>query len=120
MGLLVIADKQEDYQHWFNAHVAPAPPAAESVKRGEQAFLRSGCVLCHSIRGTTAGGRVGPELTHVGSRRAIAADTLPLTHENLVAWISNPQGVKPGANMPRVKLSDADLDAVARYLESLK
>lgn len=119
MGLLVVVETPEDYARWFNAQVAPAL-SAEGVQRGQQVFMSSGCVLCHAIRGTKAGGRVGPDLTHVGSRQSIAAGTLPLTHGNLLAWIDNPQGFKPGANMPRVKLSGADREAVARYLETLK
>lgn len=120
MGLLVFADPPQQFDAWYAAQVAPAPPPQDAVKRGHDVFMSSGCILCHAIRGTKAGGKVAPDLTHLGSRRSIAADTLDLSHANLVAWISDPQGVKPGANMPRGKLPDSDREAVARYLESLK
>ena len=121
MGLLVAVQTRAEFDAWYAAQVAPAAmAAAPDVKRGHDVFMRSGCILCHAIRGTRAGGRVGPDLTHVGSRMALAADALPLSRDTLALWIANPQGVKPGANMPRVKLADADLKAVARYLESLR
>lgn len=120
MGLLVAVQPKQEFEAWYAAQVAPAASPRADVQRGHDVFMGSGCILCHAIRGTRAGGRVGPDLTHVGSRQAIAADTLPLTRDMLVEWISNPQGVKPGANMPRVRLADADVDAVARYLESLR
>lgn len=120
MGLLVFADPPDRFDAWYAKQLAEASPPNEAVKRGHDVFMRSGCILCHGIRGTKAGGKVGPDLTHFGSRTSIAADTLPLGHDALVSWIADPQGVKPGANMPKVKLSDADREAVARYLESLK
>lgn len=120
MGLLVFADPPQQFDAWYEAQVSAAAPPAAATRQGHDVFMRSGCILCHAIRGTRAGGRVGPDLTHLASRRSIAADTLPLNHEALVAWIGDPQGLKPGANMPRVNLTDADRSAVALYLESLK
>ena len=120
MGLLVFAEPPQQFDAWYAAQVTAAQPPQAAVKRGHDVFMSTGCILCHTIRGTRAGGKVGPELTHVGSRTSIAADTLAFNHANLVAWIGDPQGVKPGANMPRVTLTDADRDAVASYLESLK
>jgi cytochrome c oxidase subunit 2 len=72
------------------------------------------------LRGTPAGGRPGPDLTHVGSRRSIAAGTLPMNRGALQGWIAQPQALKPGTMMPPVALEPADADAVSRYLESLK
>jgi cytochrome c oxidase subunit 2 len=85
-----------------------------------EVFLRSGCVACHSVRGTPASGLLGPDLTHVGARITLAAGTLPNNRGNLQAWIADPQGVKPGAQMPRLELSAADLSAVTAYLAGLK
>ena len=120
MGLLVIAQTPDEFKAWSDQRVAAAQPPKPDVKQGHDVFMTRGCFLCHGIRGTTAGGKVAPDLTHFGSQRSIAADTLPLTHDNLVTWIRDPQGVKPGSNMPRVSLTDKERDAVARYLESLK
>lgn len=120
MGLLVFADPPDQFDRWYDAQVSATPPPPAAVAKGHDVFMRSGCILCHGIRGTRAGGKVGPDLTHLASRSTIAADTLALTHDNLVAWIRDPQAVKPGANMPKVNLSEPDRDAVARYLESLR
>ncbi|RUX65344.1 c-type cytochrome, partial [Mesorhizobium sp. M7A.F.Ca.US.014.04.1.1] len=78
------------------------------------------CALCHTIRGTPASGTVGPDLTHLASRRALAADTLAMTPGALAAWIADPQSIKPGAKMPRIALSADDLNAVVTYLGSLE
>jgi len=78
------------------------------------------CSNCHSIGGTEAGGRTGPDLTHLASRQTIAAGTLPMSRGNLMGWIANPQGVKPGVRMPTVGMSADELHAVAAYLETLK
>ena len=76
--------------------------------------------MCHTIAGTPAGSRVGPDLTHLASRRTIAAGTLPNTRGNLAGWISNPQALKPGVKMPANALTAADLDALLAYLETLR
>jgi cytochrome c oxidase subunit 2 len=82
--------------------------------------MSSTCVTCHTIRGTQAGSRVGPELTHVASRRTIAAGTLPNTREQLMQWVRDPQAIKPGTRMPASRLSEDDLRAVVAYLGSLQ
>jgi cytochrome c oxidase subunit 2 len=81
--------------------------------------MRRGCALCHTIRGTPAGGKVGPDLTHLASRHRIAAAVLPLTPGNLAGWIADPQHVKPGALMPSVSLDGSQLNALLHYLSSL-
>jgi cytochrome c oxidase subunit 2 len=90
------------------------------VQRGQQVFLNGPCVMCHTIRGTIALGRVGPDLTHIASRRTIAAGTLPNTRGHLAGWILNPQNLKPGTHMPPTQLSSEDLHALLAYLETLK
>jgi cytochrome c oxidase subunit 2 len=120
MKMLVIAEPSQQFESWKAAQILPAASVEGRAATGQQIFLSSGCVLCHTIRGTRAGGNAAPDLTHFGSRRSVAANTLPLTHSDLVAWIADPQHVKPGANMPKVKLSDDERDAVAIYLEALK
>jgi cytochrome c oxidase subunit 2 len=95
-------------------------PATPLAKAGHDWFMSHACSNCHSIAGTDAGGRTGPDLTHLASRRTIAAGTLQMSRGNLMGWIENPQGVKPGARMPTVGMSADELHAVAAYLETLK
>ena len=78
------------------------------------------CVMCHAIRGTPAGGKVGPDLTHIGSRRTIAAGTLPRSRGTLAAWAVDPQSIKPGVHMPLVQLRAEDVNALASYLDGLR
>ena len=121
MSLLVIAEPQEDFERWRQSQVASADePDDDEIRRGRDAFLSKPCVMCHAIQGTQAGGRVAPDLTHVGSRRYIGAGVLPLSRGNLAAWIVDPHGIKPGVNMPTIKLEPDDVNAIAAYLEGLK
>jgi cytochrome c oxidase subunit 2 len=121
MGLFIVAEKPADFAAWESRERADAQMPAEPERaHGLEVFMRSGCVACHSIRGTEASGLLGPDLTHVGGRRTIAAGTLPNTRGDLQGWIADPQGVKPGALMPRLELSAGDLNAVSEYLAGLK
>jgi cytochrome c oxidase subunit 2 len=78
------------------------------------------CVMCHTIRGTTAGGRIAPDLTHFATRSTIAAGTLPRTAEHLNAWLTDPQAIKPGNRMPAIALAPEDRAAIVAYLEQLR
>ncbi|HSV13338.1 MAG TPA: cytochrome c oxidase subunit II [Tepidisphaeraceae bacterium] len=121
MRLAVIVQTPEEYQAWAEAARQPAPtPVTELQKRGMQVFMGRTCSMCHTIQGTRAGGRLGPGLTHIASRATIAAGSLPNTMGHLGGWIVDPQGIKPGTNMPQNALSADDLQAVLEYLESLK
>jgi cytochrome c oxidase cbb3-type subunit III len=96
-------------------------PVDESLARRErQVFLRGPCAMCHTIRETVALGCIGPDLTHLASRRTITAGTLPNTRGHLAGWILNPQNLKPGTLMPPVLLSSEDLGALLVFLETLK
>jgi len=121
MRMAVVADPPAGFTRWREAQrqgaAAPAPGLAAS---GEQVFQRSACAVCHTVRGTAAGGVVGPDLTHVASRATLAAGVLPNTHGNLAGWVANPQGIKPGVIMPAVPLRPEDLHAVVAYLQALK
>ena len=75
---------------------------------------------CHAVAGTAANGRFGPDLTHLMSRATIAAGAAKNTHDNLRLWIQDPNAIKPSSLMPAMKLSDADLDAVVSYMETLR
>jgi cytochrome c oxidase subunit II len=121
MALHVIAESRDDYERWVEAQRKPAHTPSDSVAdRGREVFLTGQCVMCHVITGTSAGSRNGPDLTHLASRRTIAAGTLPNTRGALAGWIVDPQRVKPGAKMPLNQLSPPDLDALLTYLQSLK
>ena len=121
MALIVIAESPPDFERWLAQERLPAQPAADSLGRaGQDVFVSAGCATCHTVRGTLAGGRAGPDLTHFASRRTIAAGTLSSDRENLTAWIANPQVIKPGNLMPSVPLDAEQLRAVVRYLETLK
>ena len=76
--------------------------------------------MCHNISGTPVGGRVGPDLTHLASRRTLAAGTMPMSTGNLYGWIADPQSLKPGTKMPTMNIEPNDLHAVVAYLETLK
>jgi cytochrome c oxidase subunit 2 len=121
MAFFVIAEPLDKYQEWQAQQVAASPaPVNDLQKRGQQVFLKNTCVMCHTIRGTIAGSRVGPDLTHLASRQSIAAATLPNNPGNLGAWIADSQHIKPGNYMPPNPLSGDDLTALLAYLESLK
>jgi len=121
MGLFVIAQPRADFDAWRNNETAPAKTPTDPVaQRGQVVFAARGCALCHTVRGTSAGGNYGPDLTHVASRRSIAAATLPMTSAGLSAWIADPQAIKPGSHMPKVDLHGRELTALLTYLEGLK
>jgi cytochrome c oxidase subunit 2 len=117
MLLRVYVDSREDFDKWIQAQ---AQPASASVSRGKQIFEATSCVNCHSVAGTVAKGIFGPDLTHLMSRETIASGASVNNHENLRRWIRDPGLIKPGALMPAMGLSDADLDAVTSYMETLR
>jgi cytochrome c oxidase subunit 2 len=121
MGLLVIAEPKEKFEQWRQAQIRAAEqPAEPERQQGQTIFLSKPCALCHTIRGTPAGGRIGPDLTHLGSRQYLAAATLPLTRGTLAAWMIDPQGIKPGAHMPMTELQPDEIDPLLSYLMGLK
>src|SRR3954447_7759166 len=121
MGFLVIAQRPDSFASWLAAQRDTAlTPTTELARRGQEVFLASSCVMCHAIAGTPAGSRVGPDLTHLASRRTIAAGILPNTRGNLAGWILDPQKIKPGTRMPPNQVKPADLQALLAYLETLK
>jgi cytochrome c oxidase subunit 2 len=121
MAVEVVAEPPAEFRAWLvnQERVAAAPRTAEQ-RRGQVIFLAQACSGCHAVRGTPARGSAGPDLTHVASRRMLAALTIPNEPARLRAWIENPQHAKPGAKMPDLELDRAQVDAVAAYLESLK
>jgi cytochrome c oxidase subunit 2 len=121
MALWVIAEPRESYEKWYAGQLQTPPSPSDSLARaGQDVFLSKSCVMCHNVGGTLAGSHVGPDLTHLASRRSIAAGTLANTRANLQAWIQDPQSIKPGSRMPMSTLSPADVKALVAYLETLK
>jgi cytochrome c oxidase subunit 2 len=121
MDFLVIADTPERFAAWYEGQLKAAPAPADSVQqKGQQVFLSRQCALCHTVRGTPANSRVGPDLTHLASRRTLAAGTLPNTRGHLAGWVLDPQRIKPGAKMPPNQLASDELHALLSYLQSLK
>ncbi|HVX75527.1 MAG TPA: cytochrome c oxidase subunit II [Bradyrhizobium sp.] len=121
MAFLVIADPQNVFDKWADGQRQPAvKPSDEESAAGRDAFLGKACASCHTIRGTPASGTTGPDLTHVGSRKYIAAGLFETTRGSLAAWIADPQTLKPGNNMPMVPLTADELRSVSAYLASLK
>jgi cytochrome c oxidase subunit 2 len=121
MAMFVVALPKLEFDAWQVAQRAPAvPPADAERQKGADLFASKACVMCHTIRGTSAGSRVGPDLTHFGSRRSIASATLPMSRGNIAAWIIDPQGVKPGVNMPNVSIAPEEIDPLVSYLAGLR
>lgn len=122
MSFHVVAQAPEDFEAWFENEAAPAQaPANAAEKRGMALFLSNGCGGCHAVRGTSAEGGIGPDLTHVGSRRSLAAATLPNSAEAFAAFIVNNQHIKPENKMPAYGIfSEEQLSDLAAYLESLR
>ncbi len=121
MALLVIAESPAKYAAWLDAQRRPAAePDDPMAKRGRDVFLSGPCVMCHSVRGTGAGGHTAPDLTHLGSRLTLAAGTVPNTPGHLAGWITDAQGIKPGNRMPTIGIGGEDLQALLQYLQALK
>jgi cytochrome c oxidase subunit II len=121
MNLLVIAQAEDDYATWLTQQQQPARvPAEPLAQRGLEVFLSAGCVECHTVRGTDATGSLGPELTHVASRRTLGAGIMPNNRGNLGGWIADPQQMKPGNLMPSSSLSSEELQALLAYVETLR
>ena len=121
MALTVQVESRDDFSRWWAAQLRPAtPPRTPEALAGYRFVTSRQCSSCHAIAGTPAGGRVGPDLTHLASRRTIAAGALPMSEGNLYGWVADPQSQKPGTKMPTIGLDAQQLHAVVAYLEGLK
>lgn len=121
MAMVVVAHDPPEFEQWLAAQLEPArEPTTELASRGREVFLGAPCVMCHRVRGTLALATFGPDLTHLASRRTLAAGTVPNTVGNLGGWILNPHGIKPGVRMPPVNLPPEDFHALLAYLAQLK
>jgi cytochrome c oxidase subunit 2 len=122
MAFYAVVTPREEFDRWLAHQAAPAqPPADEVALRGATAFAANGCGACHTIRGTPADGVIGPDLTHVGSRLSLGGGFLPNDAEAFRRWIAGTEHLKPDVQMPQFgMLPEADLQALAAYLESLE
>ncbi|MEX2536402.1 MAG: cytochrome c oxidase subunit II [Trueperaceae bacterium] len=121
MRLLIVSEPQESFDEWLQSRtVPPQPPLDPLIREGQQVFLGSACVYCHTIEGTNASGRLGPDLTHLATRMTLGAGTVANNRGNLGGWIVNSQAIKPGNRMPPMYLESEDLQVLLAYLESLE
>jgi len=121
MGLVVIAEPADQFQAWLaQQRQSSVPPRTPEQARGKQLVEILPCANCHTVRGTLASGKTAPDLTHLASRRTIAAGTLPNNRGNLGGWIVDPQTVKPGNHMPAMSMPSEELQALLSYLETLR
>lgn len=119
MSFYTMAMTPSDYEAWLAKERANVKPALNS--QGEQVFLSSGCGGCHTVRGTQASGKIGPDLTHVGSRLSLGAGILPNTADSFAKWISGHQAIKPENLMPPFGIfSESELQSLSAYLNSLE
>ena len=119
MLIRIYADSPADFAAWV-AHQQELAVENPSAAEGRKIFQHNACISCHTVAGTVATGRFGPDLTHIASRDTIASGSVPNTAANLRAFVDNPASFKPGALMPPMHLNDHDLNAVTAYLMSLK
>jgi cytochrome c oxidase subunit 2 len=121
MTVAVIAESPARFHAWLANMARPAPrPVTAAERAGLAVFDSTPCASCHSIRGTSAGGEVGPDLTHLATRTTLAALTIPNRPGYLRGWIADPQQAKPGAKMPAVPLSSRELSELVAYLDHLR
>lgn len=119
MLLQVSVESPEDFEAWVRAQKQPVNQNETEIA-GKRVFETTACLNCHAVAGTNATGHFGPDLSHLMSRHTIAAGAAENTKENLRLWIHNPDAIKPGALMPAMQLTDADLEVLVRYLETLQ
>jgi cytochrome c oxidase subunit 2 len=122
MRFRIVAEATADYQHWLeHQRQLAVDPRDGRALAGKEVFMTAACPTCHTINGTVALATVGPDLTHVGSRRTIGAGSLPLNVATLHAWILNAPALKPGTRMPVLtQFSGRELHALVAYLEALQ
>jgi cytochrome c oxidase subunit 2 len=119
MLLRVIVEPRADFERWASAQRQP-PVLDASAAHGRIVFETTACVSCHTIRGTAADGRFGPDLTHIMSRQTLGAGVAMNTPAHLKIWVNDPAQMKPGALMPAMNLGGKDLDDLVAYLATLR
>lgn len=122
MRLLAVAQEPAAYTAWLQQQLDPgSQPKTPQEVAGEQIFLSGPCSMCHAVRGTSAGGSVAPDLTHIGSRQYIGADSFPNNNAYLEAWITHAQSLKPDCLMPNLtQFTGTQLQDLVAYLRNLQ
>lgn len=120
MRFVVVAQAPAEYQAWLVRTAKPAAAPTTTARTGAQLYARLGCPVCHAVSRFTSAGKIGPDLTHFGSRRLIAGGVLTNTPAHLTRWLNNPDAVKPGTRMPNYPLTSGEVADLTRYLEGLK
>jgi cytochrome c oxidase subunit 2 len=121
MRFTFVVETQAAYDEWLrHQQQNAATPTLPEAVRGQQLFMSKTCRSCHAVRGTIANGDVAPDLTHLASRGMIAGGVLSTSHDDLVRFVSDPQVVKPGCNMPDLGLSPDEVRYIVAYLEELR
>jgi cytochrome c oxidase subunit 2 len=119
MLIRVIVHPPDEFEQWVKEQQQPSAQAT-SAPEGRNVFFANSCVNCHTIRGTSAQGKFGPDLTHLMSRQTLASGAAPNTAKSLRAWVRDPQAVKVGCLMPNMQMTDEEVDQLVAYLQTLK
>jgi cytochrome c oxidase subunit 2 len=121
MALVVVIESYPEFIKWWDHQLQPAPAPANPITLAGYKYVTTGpCSACHNIGGTPASGQVAPDLTHLASRKSLAAGTMPMSPGNLYGWVEDAQSLKPGVHMPTIGMEPDKLHAVVAYLETLK
>jgi cytochrome c oxidase subunit 2 len=119
MLIRVVVHPPDEFDRWAREQQQSAPIATTAVE-GQKAFFANSCVNCHTIRGTSAQGKFGPDLTHLMNRETLGAGAVTNTRDNLRLWVRDPQKFKVGCLMPNMQLTDQEVNQIAAYLQTLK
>jgi cytochrome c oxidase subunit II len=121
MLLSVYVQSRPDFDRWVRGQQKPASaPPNPAAEEGQRVFLGTACINCHTVRGTVADGRFGPDLTHLMSRDTIASGAALNTPAKLRLWVQNPDAIKPGCLMPAMNLTGQQFDDLTAYLLTLR
>ncbi len=123
MLLRVYVDSRADFDAWVQAQRIKAQAEAEMSQEaieGRRTFETTACINCHTIQGTVADGRFGPNLGRLMTRSTIASGAAPNTEASLRDWIRNPDEIKPGSLMPAMNLTAKELNEVTAYMLTLR
>lgn len=119
MLIRVVVHPPDEFDRWAREQQQSAS-IATTVVEGQKAFFANSCVNCHTIRGTSAQGKFGPDLTHLMNRETLGAGAVTNTLDNLRLWVRDPQKFKVGCLMPNMQLTDQEVNQIAAYLQTLK
>jgi cytochrome c oxidase subunit II len=128
MRLRVVSQDQPTFDQWVAQQRKPIDiPQSGDAAAGFALFKGKGtCIGCHTMQGVEgAVARVGPNLSHLMGRDTFAGATFDITPENLHKWIENPSAMKPmrpekGTGMPKLPLSQTEINQLVAFLTTLK